>query len=280
MNTYTYNPLEQSYGVFRSSLVTRTILIVTCAVSLLQWIIGGLFNVPLVPYMGLSFAGLRELFLWQPITYMLIHGSPLHLLMNMLGLFFMGPEVESAIGWRRYLGFYIVCGIFSGLAWLLISGGGHSLCIGASGSIFGLMGLFGGLFPCRRITLLLLYVIPVTMTARTMVIVISLIAIGFLIIGGGSIAHSAHLAGGLLGYFYGRVLARQSGHPPAQPRRSWFTLKKGPKLTILKPDRRDDSEDEVDRVLDKINRSGYASLTRNEIDLLERAAQRRNAKTP
>ncbi len=261
----------------------KGILIVTAAAFLLQTLLN-LFApaLPLDAWFGLSIGGLAHGRLWQPLTYMLLHGGLWHFFVNMLALFFFGPEVERAIGTRRFLAAYVLCGIAAGLGWILISALPHQLagpCIGASGAVFGAMGIFGALFPNRTITLLLFLVIPITLTARTLVL--ALMAVALLSLGWdqqGGIANAAHLVGGVAGYLYGRRLARggfdgwvyyggQGGG-----RRSWND--RWQSLRAIWRTRRMHviSTREVDRILDKLNRHGYASLTEAERKMLDRAA--------
>jgi membrane associated rhomboid family serine protease len=76
---------------------------------------------------------------WRLITPVLVHASPLHILMNMLVLFFYGPNVEQAFGSIRFLLFYVLCGI-TGSAFSIALGSGAP-SVGASGAIFGIVGV-------------------------------------------------------------------------------------------------------------------------------------------
>ncbi len=277
-----FNPAPSSGE--RLPPATKGLLIVTAAAFLLQTLLN-IFNpaLPLDAWFGLSIGGLARGLLWQPLTYMLLHGGLWHFFVNMLALFFFGPEVERAIGTRRFLAAYILCGIAAGIGWIMISALPQQIagpCIGASGAVFGVMGLFGALFPNRVITLLLFFVIPITMTARTLVI--ALMAVALLSLGWdqqGGVANAAHLAGGLAGYLYGRRLARGGFDGwvyyggQAGGRRSWSALWQSLRAIWRTRRMRVVSTREVDRILDKLNRQGYASLTEAERKLLDRAAK-------
>jgi membrane associated rhomboid family serine protease len=236
-------------------------------------------------YLGISWEFVRHGCVWQFATYMFLHGDVWHILMNMLMLFFLGPDVERAIGSRRFLLLYLGCGIIGGAGWLLLSSHGIMPCIGASGAVLGVLGAFAALFPRREITLLIFFVLPVTMTAR--VLAIGLAAVSFFSLFGtqaGGIAHAAHLAGGLAGYLYAARLARlyafglydsytddmagENVH-----RLGWLTRIKN-RVAAALPRRKTEMEakEEVDRVLDKMIAGGYGSLSRREREVLNRAS--------
>ena len=80
----------------RMTPAVRLLLIVTAASFGLVWIFGHLLDLDLVAWGGLSGEGLRRGLVWQPFTYLLLHGGAWHLIANLFGLFFFGPEV--AIG--------------------------------------------------------------------------------------------------------------------------------------------------------------------------------------
>ena len=104
--------------------------------------------------------------LWTIITSMFMHGGVLHLLFNMFSLFFVGNFVERIVGKKRFLVFYILSGIFAGIFFSLVSGifgnfvvgarlfGNPNIYgVGASGAIFGLIGLLAILTPYNKIYL-------------------------------------------------------------------------------------------------------------------------------
>ncbi len=262
---------------------TMGILVATGAVFFLQTLatVAGL-ALPLDAYFGLSRGGLMHGRLWQPVTYLLLHGGLWHFFVNMLGVFFFGPEVERAIGTRRFLLAYLLSGVVAGIGWVTISALPQQYagpCIGASGAVFGVMGIFGALFPNRVITLLLFFVIPVRMTARTLVIVLMAVALMSLGWDSGGIAHSAHLVGGLAGYLYGRHLARSGfdGWEYYGGRggggRSWNAWWQALRAVWRTRRMHVVSTRDVDRILDKLHRHGYASLTAEERKQLDRAAR-------
>jgi membrane associated rhomboid family serine protease len=144
--------------------------------------------------------------IWQPVTYLFLHGSVMHLLFNMLALWMFGTELERTWGTRFFLRYYFVTGIGAAVVTILWSLSPlpyaaslyGSLVIGASGAIYGLLLAYGMYYPHRTV-FLLLFPVP----ARYAVIIQG--AIAFLASVGSSgdgVAHVAHLGGLLVGYLY------------------------------------------------------------------------------
>lgn len=252
--------------VNRLTPMVRGLLIATVGVFALQVLSGMLLGGDvLTELFGLSGEGLRHAYIWQPVTYIFLHGGLLHLVLNMLVLAFMGPHVERAIGPRHVLALYLLSGALGGIGWLLLTPVSWIPCVGASGSIFGVLAAFAALFPRQPITLLVLFVFPVSMPAWQMVLLLGgAEMLSLLTARHSSIAYAAHLAGGLSGFIYARTISR--GWPQMG---FMFRRGRGPTPTWPVPDHR-----EVDRILDKIAARGMASLTREERALLEQRARR------
>jgi membrane associated rhomboid family serine protease len=264
---------------------TRVVLWGTVAAFVLQVVLNSATRGYVTYLFALSHRGLKAGMLWQPVTYMLLHGNFLHILLNLLVIFMFGRELEKILGVRKFLLLYIGSGIVGGLGWLLMSERGY--CIGASGGVFGLIGMYAALFPNRPITLLLFFIIPITLRAR--VLAMGLAAVSFVMMfRDGSVAHSAHLAGGLAGYWFGAQLLRQARTGTnGRLRRSLADVVGGamrrarlrPRLTVQYHVPTDADEDEsssmedIDRLLDKILMHGVGSLTSRERRILERASE-------
>ena len=94
-------------------------------------------------------------------SFMFLHGGFLHLLGNMWSLWIFGDNVEDRLGPLRYLGFYLVCGMASGLSHLVLNSGSNIPTIGASGAIAGVMGAYFILYPRAKVlTLVPIIIIP------------------------------------------------------------------------------------------------------------------------
>ena len=278
----------QSEGFFGRGLLTpvvRFLLIATGIAFLCQLIIDPLTGGRLTLLFSLSWAGIKHLLLWQFVSYIFLHGGIWHIFLNMLGLFFFGPETERALGSRRFLVLYLACGFLGGIGWLLFTAGQPAgFCLGASGAIFGILGAFAALFPERPVTILVFFVLPVTMKARSLAIALAVFSLLAAVSQPGNIAYAAHLAGGLAGYFY--ILLFHS----VQNRFVRPSIRQLLNDLLWRWDRRkfkvmsgnssqfedtDDSptKDEVDIVLEKVAREGMGSLTRREQEILKRASR-------
>ncbi|MBN2657017.1 MAG: rhomboid family intramembrane serine protease [Spirochaetales bacterium] len=140
-------------------------------------------------------------FYWTPVTYMFTHGGMNHIIYNMLGLFFFGPQLERRMGSWEFLSFYMVTGILSGVFSLAvyILWGQNIFLIGASGAIFGILLAYAVYYP--NAVVYLFFVIPI----RTRILVPLFAALElaqeiFSINGG--IGHLTHLAGFGVAFLY------------------------------------------------------------------------------
>lgn len=163
------------------------------------------------PILGLQL-GLAPKFLienyavWELVTYMFVHAGPMHLVFNMLMLYFMGVELERMWGSKYFTKFYFACGIGAGVTQVLLGllPGAigtqfyYTSTVGASGAIFGVLLAFALYFPTRPILMFFLFPIP----AKYFVMIIIAIEFLFFSGGGGGVAHSAHLGGAVTGYLY------------------------------------------------------------------------------
>lgn len=141
----------------------------------------------------------KKYFLWQLGTYIFLHGGITHLLFNLLALWMFGGELESYWGSRRFLRYFLLCGIGAGICTVIFTPYQFIPVIGASGAIYGILLAFGWLFPNRLIYIYFLFPIP----AKYLVIIYGLIELFSSIEGtGGGIAHLTHLGGLLFGLLY------------------------------------------------------------------------------
>jgi len=146
--------------------------------------------------------------LWQPFTYMFLHGGISHILFNMLALWMFGTELERMWGTAFFSRYYVVCGVGAALTTILVSFFPGSIgarlydsvpTVGASGAIYGLLLAYGMYFPDRQILMSFLFPVP----AKYFVMIIG--AVAFLSAtgsGGDGVAHVTHLGGLAVGYLY------------------------------------------------------------------------------
>jgi membrane associated rhomboid family serine protease len=223
---------------------------------------------------------------WTFVSYMFVHGGLLHLFGNMLALYVFGTAVESRMGSRNFLLYYLFCGIGAAVFSLLLAGiMAVGPFVGASGAVLGVAVAFAMFWPDAE---LIVFPIPVPIRARTLVIgLVALDVIGSRLWPGDGIAHIAHVGGALFGYLFFRVQSL-SRRAPAQPTRAVERVvmvqsgsaesdRRTP-VTPMRPRRRVDSDPvaaEVDRVLDKISEKGISSLTPAERRFLDEVARKK-----
>ena len=146
-------------------------------------------------------------YLWQPFTYMFVHGGFSHLLFNMLSLFIFGSMVEKRIGSKEFLLFYLLTGLFSGIVSFIsyYLAGTNVILVGASGAIYGVLLMFAVFYPYSVI--FVFGFIPVR--APILVILYAVIELSSHVFGrGGNVAHLTHLSGLVFGYLYCRIRMR------------------------------------------------------------------------
>jgi membrane associated rhomboid family serine protease len=280
---------NETYGsafkrIYRNwPVALRTIITINVVVFLIQ-VLGGqsLENNYIVPYLGFMTNWKVALFQpWRIVTYMFLHATIWHILFNMLWLWWMGRAVEETLGPRLFIVIYFGSGIGGAILDVLLSPIiGTSLVIGASGAVFGIMVAFAVLFPRMPIHLILLPPIE----ARY--VVAGLIAIEVLFLGSADhVARVVHLGGALCGYLilksyykgydYTLLFTAFEG--------LWYKMKS---TKIHKPKNKDmksvtdaeiiDEKDqsELDRILEKISKTGYEGLTDEEKRILFELSKR------
>lgn len=214
---------------------------------------------------------LKKFFLWQLVTYALLHAQDTiwHVAFNGLMIFFFGRIVEQRVGTKRFLYFCLAATVCSSLAFLLESAirGQTFPMLGASGCAMGLTVLAAFWYP--RLTVLVLFVIPAPLWALAAFLV--LVDFVTMLNMPGGIAHSAHLGGALYGFLYFRYGGRferifRSIDAMAEKQRA----KKEQQTRAREAELRR----EVDRILDKVNREGMAALTKEERRFLKEASEK------
>ncbi len=134
------------------------------------------------------------------LTYMFLHGNVLHLAGNMVFLWVFGDNVEDAVGHLRFLFFYLLCGVFAGVAHALVSAGSNIPMIGASGAVAGVIAAYLMLHPNVRVWCLWLFRIPLRVSAGFALVVWIVLQIVSVIFDDGSgTAWWAHIGGLIAG---------------------------------------------------------------------------------
>ncbi len=266
MDKYYYKQVR--FGGGSIGPVVRTLIIANVAVFLAQSAIAQFtpYGRWLLLHFGMTPANfLLHLNLWQPVTYMFLHGGLMHILMNMFVLWMFGTEVENRMGSRTFAVFYFFSGIGAALLTCVFLRNWGVPTIGASGAIFGVMLAFGLMFPDRII--LVFFIIP--MRAFYFVMLMGLLELYYLVFGlGGGISYSAHVGGMLFGYIFLRYGSKIMGFVDEKAGRYEAKQK------LDRFERTEDAQRRVDTILDKINREGIHKLSRAERNFLREQARR------
>ena len=259
----------------------QRLLIANVAVYMLQMGLGNAFTFQLafIP----AAAILRP---WTVVTYMFAHGSLMHLLLNMLGLFFFGPPLEERLGSRDFLIFWFLCGL--GGAALSFLFAFNAPIIGASAGVYGVLLAFAIFWPDMPIYIW--GILPVK--AKWMVGVIFALSVINAFSGAqDGVAHFAHLGGFAAAFLYlrfaghrrygGGLMSRLKGAVPKRRNKNLTVVPGGRDVSEPRQQqqrRRPEDEtrllDDLDRVLDKISTQGISSLTAEERRLLDEASRR------
>jgi len=205
----------------RSSSLTsfvQTLLILNGGMFLIEMSTGGslITSLALWPLAPATPPGLFQsaphFQLWQLITYSFLHGSVMHLLLNMYALWLFGTRMELVWGSSAFALYYFFCVVGAGLVQLVVATlaageGGIYPTVGASGGIFGLLLAFGLTFPNER---LMLIFPPVVLKAKWLVLIYGGIELWAGVTGTEEgVAHFAHLGGMFFGYLLLRYWRRR-----------------------------------------------------------------------
>ncbi len=215
-------------GAPRSSVVMN-LIILTVVVFLAQILLPeGVGGERMIDLFGLHFWKSADFHIWQPLTYLFLHGGFDHLFFNMFALWMFGRVLEYDMGSGRFLAYYLICGGGAGLCNLGVNwieynhfvGLGYAetmpaqlqawadriVTIGASGAVFGVLLAFGMFHPNDRIMLL---IPPIPMKAKWFVVAYGVLELFLGVTQQGSnIAHFAHVGGMLFGFVLLRIWKR------------------------------------------------------------------------
>ncbi len=269
--------------------ITIVLLVFNILVFFLEYSDGKRSENWFLKYGALSLEGLKRGFIWQFITFQFLHGGLPHLVLNSLGLYFLGRPLEGMLGRRDFIKLYLFSGVLGGVLQTLLAFVSPRFAgpmVGASAGICGLIAAFSVLAPDSQIYLW--FVLPIR--GRYFLPIMFGLTLLFLVTSSEDsyVAHAAHLGGMLGGLAYlkwrhglGVPLFSWPRFRRALPRRelvttrsarsrSSFWRKESSKLADDLPPAEFISR-EVDPILDKISAHGIQSLTERERKILEAA---------
>ena len=288
--------------------MTKNLLIVNFLAFVATWVLE-LRGIDLTSLLGLHFFMASDFHIYQFVTYMFLHGGLTHIFFNMFALWMFGSVIERVWGPKKFLFYYIVCGIGAGVAQEVVQYATYMYedmgayqyvnvngvqvttdayinlwtTIGASGAVYGILLAFGMIFPNER-----LFIIPFPFPIKAKWLVVGYIAIELFSAMSGpgdGVAHMAHLGGMLFGFLLIRYWQK---HPDSSQRfgrsrgeeffanmKRRYDQRQQNRMRAEQPDARRETDEEynarkrknqeeVDAILDKIRKSGYDSLTKEE----------------
>ncbi|MGA3095852.1 MAG: rhomboid family intramembrane serine protease [Bryobacteraceae bacterium] len=194
------------YGYFPRGV--KWLLIVNTLVYVLFYLGGRSLQSHMLTLLALwPEAAVHNLYIWQLFTYMFLHGGTMHLLFNMLTLWFLGVQLEQDWGTRQFLKYYFYCGMAAGVCVLGFNIAAAALTgnpewwnvqtLGASGAIFGVLTAFGVLYPDQTVLFILF---PIK--AKYMVMILAAVELLFILGPSTGVSNIAHLGGMAFGYLY------------------------------------------------------------------------------
>ena len=278
--------------------VTKNIIIINVLFFLAMYVTPR-YGIDLTQTMGLHFFMASDFKIYQLLTYMFMHGNFAHILFNMFAVWMFGRIVETAWGSRRFLIYYLICGIGAGLFQEIVqyidyvASGMQAYdnvdigtavipmdtylnmltTVGASGAVYGILLAFGLSYPEER-----LFIIPIPIPIKAKYFVIGYAVIELLSGLYGSndgVAHFAHLGGMVVGFllilYWTKKNSMSGGY--LEKINNWFQNRRKPKMKVHYGEkeadyqynaRKKENQEEIDRILDKVRKSGYESLTVDE----------------
>ncbi len=260
---YQYAP-QMRFGFPKITPIVKWLLIINIAVFFTTFIIK-----PFAVFMYQWFpvepdSPFRALQLWRLVTYQFLHdpNDILHIFVNMLGLFFLGPTLERHWGSRKFLIFYLSCGVAGGLFYTLLVAL-HFLqagsMVGASGSILGLLAACAILFP-HFVVIIFIFPVPIRVAAIGLTVMYLILVATRADNAGGHAAHLAGMAAGALYVF-------------SKPWMEKIQLKRKAGSWERKMAAERKLQAELDLILKKVHDNGIHSLTSKEKRALKKATE-------
>ncbi len=270
---------------------SKSVVNILLIANVIVYLIDQLLHI--TPLFALSYFQSPYFHWFQPVTYMFMHGGFWHIAFNMFALWMFGRFLETAWGPKRFLVYYFICGIGAAITQEVCQFTGlispYDFTVGASGAIYGILFAFGMTFPEER---MFIFPIPFPIKAKYFVIIFIAIELFEGFAAADTVAHFAHLGGMLFGALafiywksqmrtvrgvhkmkvtYNRTSARrQPDKYSSTP--GYGSYDKSEKTTTATSS--SDTNAEIDRILDKIRRSGYENLTPQEKQTLFNASRK------
>jgi len=253
-----------TFGIRPPSKAVKYLLIINCVAFLLQLGMRGRLE-SLFAASGES--PIIALQVWRLISFQFLHANPIHLLFNMIGLFFLGRILEQSWGAKKFLYFYLTCGTVGGAVFVLASLAGllsPNYLVGASGGVLGLLVACAVLFP-QVVVILLLFPVPIRTAAFLLTALYVLMILSSGPNAGGNLCHLGGMATAFIWVTGKSYFA------------SWKRkISKG--AYQRQSDQKQKMQYEVDRILAKVHNQGLQSLTRRERQILQEATEQQKHK--
>jgi len=259
--------------------VVKWLLIINVAVYVLQLFL----NSWLIPALAVSPSTW-----WQPwryVTFQFLHGGTWHLLLNMLGVWFIGTPLEKLWGGRRFLAFYLTCGVAAGVSYLGLSTLTSTIAfdtplVGASGGVYGLLLAAAVLLPHMNL-IFLFFPVPIRLAVIILMVLILLDLGSGLSHGATSQTYSqmAHFGGAVTGAIWILIPRLRRGEGEMSEFAPQRERKKGRRNRWADKRAKEEQQElaeqaDVDRILEKISQHGLASISRRERKILNDATTR------
>lgn len=264
-------------GMEKPPQAVKMLLMINLGVFVLQMLLGKSSEHPrgvLSAYFGATAEAWWQL--WRYVTFQFLHstGGFLHIMMNMLGLYMLGSPLERKWGTRRFVKFYLGCGVTAGVAYVVIGNAMGTMAdvpiVGASGGVYGILLAAAVLFPHFRL-IFFLFPLPIRFACLIIFGIMSMTILQGL--SGGQItpdfwSQVAHTGGVVAAAYYMWVLPKLRGASENAGRsRSEGAWKRKMRKQALE-------QAQVDRILVKVGEKGIASLTRREKSVLKEATRK------
>lgn len=293
--------------------VTKNLLIINLLFFAGKYV-ASLYGIDLSDLLGLHFVLAGHFHLYQIFTYMFMHHNFTHIFFNMFAVWMFGRIMETTLGPKRFLLYYLTCGIGAGMIqeavqyvhYLSMGLDGYDqvntgvsvmqmsdflnrwVCVGASGCVYGVLLAFGMTYPEER-----MFIIPFPFPIKAKYFVVGYAVIELLYAVGGTsdgVAHFAHLGGMLFGFVL--LMLWRGGRGSSGPglgewlKGLYVKLRRGrkdPHITFTQGgkfnqdmeyrQRKNAEDEEMDRILDKVKKHGYGSLSESEKQRLFRGGR-------